>query len=403
MSAADKKSPNSFEIPANHPWANLWKLFAGVAVVGLLMAGASVAMGGDTHRFAFSYLAAFGWGLTIALGCMFFVMVQHVANAGWSVVVRRLPEHGMMALPVFALLFLPILGLREQLYHEWMAHDVHDPAIVAKQAFLNFPFWLVRAVVYFAIWTFLSYRLYSLSREQDRTKAPALTLKMVTLSAPGIPLFALTTTFAGIDWIMSIEPRWYSTMYGVYIFAGAVVSMFALLNLAYSRANAAGLTKGAVTTEHFHDLGKLMFAFTFFWGYIAFSQYLLYWYANIPEETEFYLHRGSQGWQNLSWVLVFGHFVAPFMLMLSRHAKRTFPGIRQAVAAWILLVHYLDIYWLVMPSVEHHFHVNPLMDLGCLLLIAGILFAFIFKRMTSAPIIPVGDPRLGRSLHFENA
>jgi hypothetical protein len=311
----------------------------------------------------------------------------------------------MSALPVFGLLFLPIVGLKDHLYGAWMDHAraEADHAIHAKTAYLNFNFWIVRAVFCFVVWILLSTRLSSLSLAQDKSKDPELTNKMVATSAPGIFLFALTTTVSGIDWVMSLEPKWYSTMFGVYIFAGAVVSMFATMNLVLSRADAAGLLKGTVTVEHFHDLGKFLFAFIFFWGYIAFSQYMLYWYANIPEETEFFLHRGEHGWDLPSWILVFGHFAVPFLLMLSRHAKRTFPAIRQAVAAWILVVHFIDLYWLVMPNVDKHFHPNPLQDIGAWLLVAGILFAVMFRRLVSAPFIPAGDPRLARSLRFENA
>lgn len=404
MSAADKKTESSsFTIPSNHAWNNLWKIFAGVAVAGLAMAGAGASS--DIKRFAYAYLTAFMWGTTIALGCLFFVLIQHITNAGWSVVVRRVAEHGMSALPVFGVLFLPIIGLKDHLYGSWMDHAraEADHAIHAKAAYLNFNFWLVRALVCFAVWSLLAFRLGGLSLQQDKSKDPELTNKMVAMSAPGILLFALTTTIAAVDWVMSLEPKWYSTMFGVYIFAGAVVSMFATMNLIFSRADAAGLLKNSVTVEHFHDLGKFMFAFTFFWGYIAFSQYMLYWYANIPEETEFFLHRGTNGWDLPSWVLVFGHFAAPFLLMLSRHAKRTFPAVRQAVAAWILAVHFLDLYWLVMPNVDHHFHFNPLQDIGCWLFVAGVLFAVIFRRLASAPIVPAGDPRLPRSLRFENA
>ena len=180
------------------------------------------------------------------------------------------------------------------------------------------------------------------------------------------------------------------------------MSMFALLNLAYSRAVASGLVKGAVTAEHFHDLGKLLFAFTFFWGYIAFAQYMLYWYANIPEETEFYLHRGSEGWDMPSWVLVFGHFVAPFMAMLSRHAKRTFPGVRQLVAAWILLVHYLDIYWLVMPALAPNSTPAQWTDLAAFVGVGGIAVAFALWRLRGRFTVPVRDPYLADSLRYIN-
>lgn len=404
MSAAEKKNePGSFTLPSDHSWNNLWKIFAGVAVVGLAMAGAGASS--NIQRFAHAYLTAFSWGVTIAIGCLFFVLIQHITNAGWSVVVRRIPEHGMSTLPVFGLLFIPVIALKDHLYGSWMDHAraEADHIIHAKTAYLNFTFWLVRAIACFAIWSLLAFRLGGLSLQQDKSKEPELTNKMVATSAPGIFLFALTTTVAGIDWVMSLQPTWYSTMFGVYIFSGAVVSMFALLMLLFSRANGAGLLKGSVTEEHFHDLGKLLFAFIFFWGYIAFSQYMLCWYANIPEETEFFLHRGQHGWETLSWILVFGHFAVPFLLLLSRHPKRRWPFLREIVSAWILLVHFFDLYWLVMPNIDQHFHFDPLQDIGSLLFIAGVFFAVLFRRISSNPLVPAGDPRLHRSLRFENA
>jgi hypothetical protein len=403
MSSSEHKTSEAaggFMIPASHPWANLWKIFAGVSVVGLGLSGAGIAMGGDIKRFAFVYLAAFAWGLTLALGGLFFVLVQHMTNAGWSVVVRRGAEQLMGTLPVFAFLFAPIVVFRESLY-PWLGHEAHEPAVMAKAGFLNFGFWIVRAVVYFGIWTVLSQRLLGLSTEQDKTRAPALTLKMVSTSAVGLPAFALTLTFAGFDWYMSLEPQWYSTMFGVYFFAGAVLSMFAFMNLLFTRMRASGLLK-QVTNEHFHDLGKFMFAFTIFWAYIGFSQYMLYWYANIPEETLFFKHRQENGWGWVSILLILGHFFFPFFLMLSVHAKRT-DAVRTLGATWLLAMHFVDMYWLVVPNVAHHFHFEPLMDLGSWLFVGGAMFAVLFRRMLSSPIIPVGDPRLGRSLRFENA
>lgn len=391
--------PAKYMIPSTHAWAGLWKIFAGIGVVGLAMAGASYTS--DPKRFAFSYLAAFAWGLTLALGGLFFVLIQHITSAGWSVTVRRGAEQLMGTLPIFVLLFIPVVLFRNHLY-PWLGHGHLSEAVEAKRGFLNFPFWMVRAVVFFAIWTFLANKLLGLSREQDETGNPDLTNKMRALAAPGIPLFALSITFGGIDWFMTLDPEWYSTMFGVYLFAGAAISVFAFMNLFFSRANAAKLLTNEVTPEHFHDLGKLQFAFTVFWAYIGFSQYFLIWYANIPEETLFFKHRQENGWGTISIALVLGHFFFPFFLMLSRHTKRV-AGPRSFAAAWVLVLHFVDMYWLIMPNVDHHMHFNPLMDLGPILFIMGTMMAVFFKRLADAPIVPARDPRLDRALHFENA
>ncbi len=389
----------AYSIPADHPWAKLWMVWAVVAVIGLVLSGLGFAA--DPKRFGFSYLTGFTWGLTLCLGALFFVLLQHLTGAGWSVVVRRGAEQLMGALPLFALLVLPILFVFRESLYPWAGHAAHEPIIHEKAAYLNVPFWLARAAIYFAIWIFFSYQLFSLSRRQDETGDASLTLKAQALSAPGMLLFALSLTFAGIDWLMSLEPEWFSTMFGVYLFAGSVISIMAFLCLFFSRMVGAGLLTKEINPHHFHDLGKLLFAFTVFWAYISFSQYFLIWYANIPEETDFFHHRQQGGWGWVGLALVFGHFFAPFFLLLSRHAKR-FSGSLQLGALLILLMHYVDLYWLVMPNADHHLH-PAFYDAGPLLLVAGAMLALTFRRMLAAPVMPVRDPRLDRSLDFENA
>ena len=396
---ASRKTASPYTMPANHPWAGLWKLFAALAVLGAAMGG--VGFFQDKHRFAFSYLAAFAWGFTLCMGALFFVLLQHLTSAGWSVTVRRGAEQLMSVLPIFVGLFIPVILLRNELY-PWLGEAAHHPAIAAKHGFLNFPFWAARTGIYFTIIIFLSTRLHGWSHEQDESGDPKLTVAMNKLSAPGMPLFALTLTFAGIDWFMTLDPEWYSTMFGVYLFAGSVISIMAFLVLFYSRLTAAKLLRDAVNAEHFHDIGKLMFAFTIFWAYIGFSQYFLIWYANIPEETLFFKHRQENGWGTISIFLVLGHFFFPFFLMLSRHAKR-WQTPRSIGAAWILMMHFVDMYWLIMPNVDHHFHFMPWADLGCLFLVVGIVLAVALKRFAESPLVPVKDPRLARALSFENA
>ena len=394
-----KRPASPYVMPPGHAWAGMWKLFAALAVFGAALGVAGYLQ--DPKRFAFAYTTAFAWGFTLCMGAMFFVLLQHLTSAGWSVTVRRGAEQLMSVLPVFIGLFIPILLLKEQLY-PWLGHEAHAPAIVAKKGYLNFPFWAIRAGIYFTIITFMSTRLHTMSLEQDDSGDPKLTVAMNRFSAPGMLVFALTLTFAGIDWFMTLDPEWYSTMFGVYLFAGSVISIFAFLVLFYSRITAAKLLRGAVNNEHFHDVGKLMFAFTIFWAYIGFAQYFLIWYANIPEETLFFKHRQEHGWGTISIILVLGHFFFPFFLMLSRHTKR-WNAPRSLGAAWILLMHYVDMYWLIMPNVDHHFDFLPLPDLGCWFFVIGVVMAMMLKRFAESPLVPIRDPRLDRALHFENA
>jgi hypothetical protein len=403
---AGKSAETPWMIPSDHPWANLWKMWAGVASVGAILTGYGYTTAPE--RFPFAYTTAFAWGLTLALGGLFFVILQHLTRAGWSVVVRRGAEHLAGTLPLFVLLFIPLWLFKETLYPWANHHHMHHPLIVAKASYLNVPFWSGRAVFYLGAWSFLSWKFTSLSRQQDSSGDISLTNRMQWMAGPAMLTFALTITFAGFDWLMSMDPEWYSTMFGVYIFSGIVISVMAFLSLFYRRAQASGLLVGKVTEEHFHDLGKLLFAFTIFWAYISYSQYFLIWYANIPEETVFFLHRGMHGWDTYSWVLVVGHFFFPFFLMLSRHAKRI-TAVHSFGAFWVLVMHFLDMYWLITPMMkpegEHTpgFHPNYPLDIGCWMLVAGLMFTLMFRRMVTEPIVPARDPRLQRSLQFENA
>ncbi|MCZ2110304.1 MAG: hypothetical protein LC118_12180 [Dehalococcoidia bacterium] len=405
-----KPGREPFTISPKHPWYGLWKLFAVVAVIGGAMAGYGYTQ--DPQRFAFAYLSAFGWGVTIALGGLFFVLIQHITNAGWSVTVRRGAEQLMGTIPAFVLLFIPVMMLKKFIY-PWLPGGAmaNTPAVMAKSGYFNagvdlgpahIDFWTVRTIAVFGIWLYLSGKFWTLSREQDETGSLENTKKMRALAAPAIFLFAISITVGGIDWFMTLDPEWFSTMFGVYIFAGAVISSLAFLVLFFSRATEAKLITKEVTNEHFHDLGKLQFAFTVFWAYIAFSQYILIWYANIPEETVFFKHRQENDWAMVSLALLFVHFIVPFLIMLSRHPKRS-GGLRSLAALILLVMHWVDIYWLVMPNKDHHLHINPIQDFGSLIFVAGVMLAFFFRNLVQAPLIPVKDPRLDRSIHFENA
>ncbi len=370
------------------------------AVAGIALAAAAAFV--DQQRFAFSYLVGFWFVLTLSLGGLFFVVIQHLTRAGWSVGVRRQMEWGASFLPFTVLLFIPLAVLAPKLY-EWMGPEAaHDELLHKKAGYLNVPFFYVRAAIYFAIWAGLSLFFTRTSRRQDETGDHALTMKMRWFSAPAAALFALSLTFASFDWLMSLQPHWYSTIWGVYLFAGSVASSLGLLALGSLWMNGRGLLKRVLTVEHRHDVGKLFFGFTVFWAYIAFSQYFLIWYANIPEETVFYLNREPGGWLQLSQLMVVCQFLIPFVLLISRHGKRN--SLVLAVAAAIGLVgHYLDLYWLVLPIHDKAGVHLSWMDLAGLAGPLGLFFWWLTTRIAGEPLYPTRDPLLHESVRLDNA
>ncbi len=382
-------------------WARLPALGLVLAALGL---GATFLLGKDSPRQLYhSYLVAYLYFLSLALGGLFFVLVQHATRSGWSVVVRRLAEHVAGTLPLFVPLFIPIaVGLHE-LYHWSHAEAVaRDHLLHHKQPYLNVTFFFVRAGAYLLIWSLLSTWFRRRSLAQDASGDHEITRRLGRVSAPSLILFALSLTFASFDWVMSLDPHWYSTIYGVVFFAGSVVGLFALLALLSLGLGRAGLTAGAITAEHLHDIGKLLFAFVSFWAYVACSQFMLYWYANIPEETTFYLVRLSPGWWSVSVLIAVGHFIAPFFFLLPRTVKRSRGGLALA-AIWMLAMHYLDLYWLVMPNLDPAAFRYSLLDGAALLGVGGAFLAALGRLMQGAPLIPVRDPRLPESLSFENS
>jgi len=263
-------------------------------------------------------------------------------------------------------------------------------------------FFTVRAALYFASWIGLAFWYSRRSSDQDRTGDIPTTLRLIRTSGPALFVFAFTVSFAGIDWVMSLDPHWYSTMFGVYFFSGALVAIFATLSLVSVGLSRTGLLRGALTVEHLHDLGKLLFAFTVFWAYIGFSQYFLIWYGNIPEETAFFLHRAEGSWRAVTAFLAWGHFAVPFFFLMSRSVKRR-QGLLVAGSVWLLAMHYVDVYWLVMP-VHHPQGLTPrLLDVSTFVGVGGLVVAVVGRALTRHALVPVRDPRLAESLGFENA
>ena len=382
-----------------------------LTVLGALALSGGLVMNtffGPEGHFVHAYLYNYGFFLSITLGGLFFVAIQHVTRAGWSVTVRRLAEVFGANVPVMAILFLPIVAavFNAMPLYPWSQPEIvaEQPLLQHKAVYLNPTFFTLRAVFYFAVWGWLGRYFLRRSLEQDQSKDPGLTRRMERLSPAALVLLGGTVTFASFDWLMSLEPEWFSTIFGLYYFAGAMVGFLAVVILAAMLLQATGRATVSITVEHYHDLGKLLFGFVIFWGYMAFSQYMLIWYANIPEETQWYLTRQTGSWAGVSLVLLFGHLLIPFFGLLPRAAKR-----RKAIlgfwAVWLLATHWLDLYWLVMPSmagVEGGCLPLGLVDVLCFVGIGSLYLAGAIRLATAGALVPQGDPRLAESLAFEN-
>jgi hypothetical protein len=379
---------------------------AGLAVLCLGLAAALGASAGDGfRRFSHAYLTGYAVALTVSAGALYWVTLQHLVNSHWSVVLRRIVEIFAANAPLMAVLSLPIVVpvlAGNGIVYEWADHAKveADHLLHHKAPYLNPTFFAIRMVFYFGFWTLLSRFFLKSSVRLDETGGAEIVPSMRRIAGPAMILFALTITFCAVDLLMSVEAHWFSTIFGVYFFASCVLAVHATMTLSAMWLQGKGRLKNAVTVEHFHDVGKMLFAFTVFWTYIGFSQFMLIWYANIPEETFWFKERFAHGWGDVSWALLFGHFVFPFFGLLSRHIKRN----RKALAffaVWMLCMVYLDMYWLVMPNVDE----TPSLQAMDLLIVVGLLSALVAgaaQRARGLNLLPTRDPRLARSLAFEN-
>jgi hypothetical protein len=310
----------------------------------------------------------------------------------------------VLALPILLPVVLPSLA-KFCIYGWALPGAAHESeALAQKLPYLNPTFFGIRAIVYFVVWWFTARYFLGQSLAQDESRDAGVTLRLERRSYVAILLYAVTVTFAAIDWLMSLLPEWYSTIFGLYYFSGCMVAVMAVLVLAAIALQASGRLTDAITVEHYHDLGKLLFTFVVFWGYIAFSQYLLIWYANIPEETHWFLLRKNGDWKWVSLALLFGQLLIPFVALLSRHVKRQ-KYLLGVWAVWTLVAHWLDLYWVVMPSMK----TDPpgrlpfsAIDVCLFVGLLGLYAAGVVWTMAKRPLVPLGDPRLEESLAFEN-
>ena len=380
---------------------------SGPVMLGLLAVGgvavfASLAWGfASPQEFVFSWLYSFIFFFTIAAGGFVWVILHHATDSGWSVTVRRQVENLASLFPLLLLFFIPVILLREHLY-TWMEIKPNESHLLdVKAGYLNEPFFWVRTGFYFVFFIAASLVMRALSVRQDSSANPNLTRVMRVLAVVSLPLFAVCMTFAAVDWLKSLDYTWYSTMWGVYIFAGSALSSMAVLIIVMTFLRSRGYLGKVVSLEHFHIMGKLLLAFSVFWAYIGFSQYMLIWYANIPEEASYFIRRNTESWNTMSILLVIGHFFIPFALLLRRRVKKM-PKLLSGIAVWILLMHWLDMYLIVMPlkyplGVEFSLlNFLPLLGIGCFLVV------YFLRRMGRVSLFASRDPRIVESIYLSN-
>jgi hypothetical protein len=354
----------------------------------------------DPAQFYRSWLMNYLFWFALPLGAFGFVCLHNMTGGGWGFVVRRILESAASTTPLMLVLFLPVvLGLHD--LYEWAdpAHVAADPLLQHKAPYLNVPFFLARAAGYFILWIVATSLVTRWSRQQDEGDAPRpnLTRRLQLLSGAGLPLYALTVSFATIDWGMTLEPHWFSTIYGMLFVAGQGLATLSFAILALGLLADREPLRSVVRPGHFHDLGNLSLAFVMLWAYMSFSQYLIIWAGNLPEEIGWYLARSAGGWQYFSPFLIAFHFALPFLLLLARRRKQSPPALMR-IAVWILILRWIDIYWLIMPAFSPRQFTFHWLDVTVLLAMGGLWMAFFLHRLGSWPLLPVNDPRLEEAL-----
>jgi len=380
----------SLLLTEDHPLHRVQRIAIGVAGAALLVC--AIAGLANPTQLLRSYLVAFIFWMGATLGCMALLMIQHITGGAWGIAIRRLLEAGARTVPVMALLFVPIaLGLGH--LYEWAQpeHVAHDTLLQQKALYLNVPFFLARAAFYFLTWALLARALSRWSLRQDESFDPTPAARLELISRGGLVLLALTMSFAAVDWAMSLEPHWFSTIYGVIYMGGSALTAFAVVIPIAALLMQHAPLKGLVTPDQLSDLGKLMLAFVMLWAYFNFSQFLIMWSGNLPEEITWYLARLHGGWQWVALLIVLAHFALPFALLLSRRLKRD-PQALAGVALVLVVMRYIDVHWLVTPAWEPGHVSIHLLDIAAALALGGLWLWLFVRQLEAHPLLPLRDP-----------
>jgi len=360
-----------------------------VGIVGLVVLIAGVFL--DRRQFFESYLIGWTFWTGIGVGSIALLMLQHLTGGGWGFVIRRALEAATRTLPLMAILFVPIIAGSHYLY-AWRDHEelAEHPVVQFKTPYLNLPFFTVRAAIYFGVWLTLAFLLNRWSLAQDRTADNRYTKNMRLLSGAGMVVLIFTVTFASIDWYMSLEPEWFSTIYGFIFVAAWSLSALAFVIFVMARLSREEPMRRIVAPLHFHDLGKLLLALVMLWAYFAYSQYLIIWSGNLPEEITYYTHRTHGAWGAVIVTIAILHFAAPFLFLLSRELKRS-PGKLVIVAALILMMRIVDLLWMLAPAFKDHRWIW--MDVIALIGFGGLWLALFTSQLSKRSLIPINDPQ----------
>lgn len=373
---------------------------AGVAFFALGLVLVIISYFVDPVRSAFNNLIMLMFLTSIGLGALFLIAIEYLAGAVWSVPFRRMTEFLGVILFILPVIAIPVYLNMHDMFH-WTHQEAvaNDEILKGKSGYLNEQFFVIRVLAAYVIWIFFYLMLTKRSKMQDTTGDQKLTTTNIKLSAIFMPFFAITITIYAVDWIMSLEPHWFSTIFGVYYFSGTVLAGIAIVTFLAVYLNEKGLLIKGITTDHYYSLGALMFAFINFWAYIAFSQFLLIYYANLPEETFWYLARWEGNWMYVSIFLMIVHFVVPYFALVSQPSK-TNPKRLKFMSIWILMAHIVDLYWLIMPTFSPEVAPVGWMEIGFPMLTFGIIVILFGMKAKKENLVAIGDPKLKRGLDF---
>ena len=375
------------------------KMGAILAGIGIILIILSLFV--DPVRSSFNSLIMFAFMLSIALGSIFLIALEYIAGAVWSVPFRRVLEGIGLIIFVVPIFAIPVLFNIHSLFH-WTHPDVvaADALLKNKAPYLNTTFFYIRIVAFFALWFLFYYLFTSNSKKQDTTGNQALTKRNIKLAAVFLPIFAVTISLTAIDWLMALSPHWFSTIFAVYYFAGSVLAALSIWAIISITLNENGILVKGLKSDHYYSFGALLFAFINFWAYIAFSQFMLIWYANLPEETFWYIARGTGSWMYISIGMIVVHFIVPYIFLLPQPAKMDPKRVKWA-AVWILFAHFYDLYWLVMPTLDKNGISVSWMDFAYLIFGIGLIFVVFSLWSKNRNLVPIGDPKMKQSMEFE--
>jgi len=372
----------------------------GIILLGIGLVLSLLAYLSDPVRSAFNNIILLEFLTSVGLGALFFVALEHLVGAVWSTPFRRVFEILSSVLLILPIVALPVYFHAHDIFH-WTHLDVvaSDEILQQKSPYLNMTFFTIRIIAYFLIWILFYWLLSRNSKKQDVSKDQKITKLNAKISAIFMPVFALTITFSSIDWMMSLEPHWFSTIFGVYYFSGTVIVSLAVGTLIVVWLNEKGLLINGIKKDHYYSLGALLFAFINFWAYIAFSQYLLIWYANLPEETFWFLQRWEGSWLYFSVFFIIIHFAVPYFALLSQPSKMD-PKKLKFMSAWLVLAHFFDLFWIVIPTLSPNGFVFGWIEIGFIFLAIGIIIVMFSVKAKNENLVAIGDPKLQRGIDF---